>query len=355
MLYPDADNVALELRTQLYDLFRLDRLERDSDGRSWVFTGRFERDVETAFDLVRERFDRLGYLPLFRRHGDNDVIIAAPALPVAGSPRWTVNLVLFLATLITTLMAGALQDPDLPRSVLQDPSLLLHGAPFAVALLGILGTHELGHYVAARLHGIQVTLPYFIPLPFSLLGTLGAFIRMRSPVANKKQLFDVGIAGPLAGLAIAIPVTLIGLATSPVVEARPTLTSSVVFQVLKYLAVGPLPPDHAVRLNPVAFAGWFGLWVTAINLIPAGQLDGGHIGYAVFGRAYRVVAWLAFGLIVVAGLRGGGLLLLALLIFATGVEHPPTLNDLSDLDPKRRIIGLATFLLGVLLFGGAPF
>jgi membrane-associated protease RseP (regulator of RpoE activity) len=320
-----------------------------------VFTGRLERDAESAFDVVRERFGRLGYLPLFRRRGNSDVIVAAPALPAVGRPRLMVNLVLFLATLFTTLLAGALQGSDLPRSVLKDPSLLLRGAPFAVALLGILGTHELGHYVAARLHGIQVTLPYFIPMPFSLLGTLGAFIMMRSPVTSKKQLFDVGIAGPLAGLAVAIPVTFIGLATSPVVEGRPTLAASVVFRVLKYLAIGPLLPDHVVRLNPVAFAGWFGLWITAINLIPAGQLDGGHVGYAVFGRAYRVVAWLAFGLMLLAGLSGGGLLLLALLIFATGVEHPPTLNDLSDLDPTRRVIGLATFLLGVLLFGGAPF
>lgn len=353
MFYPEADNVALELRGELYDVFQLSDIRRGEDGHSWMFTGRMLGDADGTFNVLQARFSKLGFVPLLRQHGHEDIIFAAPVPRLSGTSRWIVNLGLFLATIVTTLMAGA----TMTGRPITRPLDLLAGAPFAVALLAILGTHELGHYFAARLHGLQVTLPYFIPIPppLGLIGTMGAFIQMRSPVSNKKALFDIGLAGPLAGLLVAIPLTIIGLSLSPVQAGGTPFGGSLLFDLFKQIVVGPIPHGFAVKLNPIAIAGWFGLLVTAINLIPAGQLDGGHIGYAVFGRAYPTIARLALIFLLGLGFVSWNWYMWAGLIYLTGLDHPPTLNAISPLDPPRRILGIAAFILGLIIFSPVPF
>lgn len=352
MFYPEADNVALELRSELFDVFQLSDIRRGDDGQTWMFTGRLLQDPDRTFDTLQNRFSRLGYVPLLRQRGEEDVIFAVPAPRESRNSRWIINLLLFLATVATTLMAGA----SIAGRPVTRPLDILSGVPFAVTLLAILGTHELAHYFVARWHGLRVTLPYFIPVPFSLLGTFGAFIQMRSPVPNKKALFDVGLAGPLAGLLVALPLTILGLVLSPPPHPGvPTLGGSLLFDLLKRIFVGPIPAGYAIRLHPMAVAGWFGLLVTAINLVPAGQLDGGHIGYAVFGQHYPTVARLAFLALIGLGFISWNWFMWAFLIFMTGLDHPPTLNTISPLDPFRRVLGIGAFVLGLLIFSPVPF
>jgi membrane-associated protease RseP (regulator of RpoE activity) len=241
--------------------------------------------------------------------------------------------------------------------------------PYVLTLLGILGVHEMGHYVAARLHKADVTLPYFIPMPFGL-GTMGAVIRLKSPIKNRRQLFDIGVAGPLAGLAIALPLLIAGLLMSPVQHINPAAGSfqegnSILYAVLKFITKGQWLPGNGqdVFINDIAFPAWFGLIVTMINLLPIGQLDGGHVIYSVFGRVQWRVANVAILVLVAMGAylavtTGEWLnvwLLWALLAQVFGLRHPPPLDDVTPLDRKRKLIGYATIIIFVLIFTPIPF
>jgi membrane-associated protease RseP (regulator of RpoE activity) len=278
-----------------------------------------------------------------------------------------VHLGLFVATLLTTLLAGA---TFAQVNVLGALRLLLNGgqvqpllsalaagAPFAATLLLILGVHEMGHYVAARLHGVQVTLPYFIPAPLGL-GTLGAFIAMKSPVENRKALFDVGLAGPLAGFVVAVPLMVVGLLLSNVVPAAGEggrLGLSVLVRWLVDL-IHQRGPGEAVALHPIAIAAWFGLLVTAFNLLPMGQLDGGHVAYAILGRAARPLAFITFfGMLVMGYFFWSGWYTWAFFALITGLGHPQPANDITPLDGGRRLLGLLTFGLFFLLITVKPF
>jgi membrane-associated protease RseP (regulator of RpoE activity) len=248
--------------------------------------------------------------------------------------------------------------------------------------MAILITHELGHYVAGRLHGVDISPPYFIPMPLMMLGTMGAVIRMRGAIRDRNALLDVGAAGPLAGMAIALPVLVIGIATSPVEPLPPPGTyvhegHSLLYAGLLFLMKGPIPAGSEIALNPTAFAGWAGLLVTMMNLIPFGQLDGGHVAYALLGpvqnRIARVVlvglpivglaasAW--YGLpAYLGGARGAALLdealagahwltwavILVVIRRLTGPDHPP--YEGGELTPRRKVIAVATLALFVLLF-----
>ncbi len=320
-----------------------------------AFEGYFQTDPESAFEILRPRFEALGYTPILRRHGQTDQIIAqAGVFRPARSQPW-INLVLFLATVATTIWAGALYGSEGPLNWTQ-------GVTFAAALLLILGVHEMGHYIAARLHRSEVTLPYFIPVPpwIGMLGTFGAFIQIRSPIRNRKALFDIGIAGPLAGLAVAIPILIYGLLTSPVVPLRGAVAlegNSILYWGLKVLIFGrPLPGDgYDVQLNVLAWAGWIGLLVTAFNLLPLGQLDGGHILYAMLGRGAWRVSEIGVFVLLALGLRWPGWFLWAFMPMLTGLRHPPPLNDITPLDPIRQAIGWLTWILFLLIFVPVPF
>jgi membrane-associated protease RseP (regulator of RpoE activity) len=270
------------------------------------------------------------------------------------------HLLLFLATVATTVIAGAMHQGVNPIAA---PGELYRGIPFSFALLLILGTHEMGHYLVSRRHHLDVSLPYFIPappFPF-IIGTLGAFIRIRSPITDKRALLDVGCSGPLTGVSVAIPMLLAGLALSEVrVVPGPVeglvLGEPLLFQGLSWLVYGFLPDDHHILLHPVAFAGWIGLLVTALNLIPVGQLDGGHVAYALFPGHHREISWTCLTLLLLCGiLVWEGWLVWAVLLYFLGLRHPPPYNDWVPLDFRRKVLGLVTVLVFILSFTPIPF
>jgi membrane-associated protease RseP (regulator of RpoE activity) len=283
-----------------------------------------------------------------------------PPWPAPKPPRRLLHLGLLLATVVTTVIAGAIQQGVNP---LETPGLLYRGIPFSFTLLLILGTHEMGHYLVSRRHHLDVTLPYFIPappIPF-IIGTFGAFIRIRSPIQDKRALLDVGCAGPLTGVLVAIPVILIGLKLSAVTvtgggEETLTLGEPLLFKLLSWLALGSMTPEQNIILHPVAFAGWIGLLVTALNLIPVGQLDGGHVAYALFPDYHRYISLGVLGLLVVCGVVfWQGWLFWAGLIAFLGWRHPPPYQFWVPLDRRRRVLGIITIVVFVLTFTPAPF
>jgi Zn-dependent protease len=287
------------------------------------------------------------------------------------------NGVLFLLTCLTTLLAGTsfFGSPtfDAYRASPEPLRWMLSGVPFAATLLGILVVHEFGHYFMARARGAAVSLPYFIPAPPVLFpaGTMGAIIRMRSSARDRNALFDIAAAGPLAGLAVAIPAALLGLAWSTVVPAPPgphiVFGESLLTHALVWLRFGALPAGMVVSTHPIADAAWFGFLVTALNLLPAGQLDGGRIGYALLPRQHpmlgrlTVAALAALGVTVAASLYlarpdwmsvipGVNWLVLAALIrFALGYGHGPILDPIEPLTRGRRLVGIGCFVLLVLM------
>jgi len=266
-----------------------------------------------------------------------------------------IHVLLFLATLFTTTLAGSFQAGVNP---LDDLRLLVRGLPFSATLMGILLVHEMGHFLMSRLHGVEATPPYFIPGPPFLIGTFGAFIRMRTPT-NRKALFDVGAAGPWAGFLVAIPAVFYGLSLSEVraLDASTgglVLGDSLVFRWLTRLALGVSPADVTILLHPIALAGWFGLFITFLNLLPVGQLDGGHVVYALIGRRHRWVARCSLLVIIgLAFLGWQGWVMWAVLVTVLGLDHPPTIDD-TPLDPRRRVAGWLTIALFVVTFMPVP-
>lgn len=321
------------------------------------FKGKLLVDPDTALAVLTDRLAPLGYYPLIRSEEELAIFRTVTPQGRPGAGQW-VNIVLLLATLVTTVFVGATNRGADPFA---NPWALWQGLPFALTLLSILGVHELGHYFTARRYGITVTLPYFIPAPIGL-GTFGAFIKMKSPVTDRKALFDVGIAGPLAGLCLALPAIVVGLSWSELVsegsagQAGIVLGTPLLFSFLQWVALGPIPQGADVLLHPVAFAGWIGLLVTALNLLPIGQLDGGHVSYALVGKHHRKVA--IFTLLALVGMGIAywpGWLFWASLTLFLGLKHPPPLNDLTPLDERRRLLGFLSLLLLLTLVTPSPF
>lgn len=364
--YQQQMDIVGQLRQAVGDLFRIADVRTSARGEAVMFTGQLVRDPESAYGALRERFRQLGYTPLLRHEGGSDIVVAQRGVSRIARFNPTINLLLLAATIATTLFAGASFAGVNPLAVLRAvwqtgdvtrlASLFAAGAPFALTLLFILGVHEMGHYLAARLHGLQVTLPYFIPVPFGL-GTFGAFIQLKSPVENRKALFDVGLAGPLAGFVVAVPLMVVGLLQSEIAPrvAGTQLGSSLL---LGWLidAIAPHAANQAVALSPIAIAAWFGLLVTGFNLLPLGQLDGGHIAYAVLGKAARPVGIAAFvGLLVLGYTTWSGWWTWAFLALLTGLGHAEPLNDITPLDGGRKFLGLLTLGLFFLLITLKPF
>ena len=265
------------------------------------------------------------------------------------NPR--LNLYLFLATCFTTFLTGWLQNNSWQA-----------GLWYGGAIISILLAHEMGHYIMCKKYGISATLPFFIPFLPHPFGTLGAVIKIESRIPSRKALFDVAVAGPLAGLFLTIPAIYFGIQLSEIVESQPAEASGIIylgesflFAKLSNLAVGVLPENQDVMLHPLAYAGWTGLFVTALNLLPIGQLDGGHIVYALIGRGHKMVATtalLAFGGIAIFVFHGWILLLIMLIWF--GYKHPPTLDE-TPVDTKRIVIGVITLLIFLFSFTPEPF
>ena len=284
-------------------------------------------------------------------------------------PLWR-YLLLFLGTVVTTTFAGAdhyysfyqgFDGGPVPFTWLE---LLARGLWYSVPILAILGCHELGHYFACRYYGVAASRPYFLPAPLPLTGTLGAFIRIRQPIPGKRELFDIGIAGPIAGFVIAVPVLFIGMYLSHVEELPRDLDNllwlgePLLVKLAAWLTFGHVAEGFTIQMHPMAFAAWFGLLATALNLFPIGQLDGGHISYAVLGRKSSAVT-----LVMVICLIGlafwsrswlvwAGLTILMLVVF--GPHHPRTPDEHIPLDPTRKAIAVFAIIMFILCFTPAP-
>jgi membrane-associated protease RseP (regulator of RpoE activity) len=302
---------------------------------------------------------------------------APPAYVMPASPRPTPvtrHVVLFILTFISTTLAGGdyywSYLSELGNTIPTDSqwSLWLHGMTYSCAVLAILGAHEFGHYFACRYYGVDASLPYFIPfwIPFAPLpGTLGAVIRIRQPIASKRQFFDIGIAGPIAGFLVLIPILVIGVALSDVVTVPSALPANVrstefgsplIFSLVTKLFHGTLAPGQSINYHPAAWAAWFGLLATALNLCPVSQLDGGHISYAVFGRRSSTITMIVTaGMIGLALYSGAYLLwtvLVVVMLYAMGRHHPRASDESEPLDPAR--LWLAAFAVAMLVLSFTP-
>ncbi|MGO9120848.1 MAG: site-2 protease family protein [Desulfomonilaceae bacterium] len=271
--------------------------------------------------------------------------------------QWLIHGSLFAVTLITTTLAGALYANDKFDSIIP---FLLRGWVFSVPLMAILLTHEMGHYLFGRRHYLDVTPPYFIPAP-PPLGTFGAFIRIRSPIPDRQTLIEVGACGPIAGALVAIPMLILGLGLS---EAKPALEpakgfelgSSIILELFSFIRFGHFTSDAHVVLHPTALAAWFGLFVTAMNLLPIGQLDGGHVIYALFGPRWAGrISIAVFALLIPCGLLfWPGWFVFALLAFLLGLRHPPPLDPYAPLERSGYLLGWFAILLFILAFIPVP-
>lgn len=353
-------------------------------------------DSEAAYDQLAEALAPMELLPLFREVDNQQVILIIDKRPEPKLGAVWVNIVLFVLTILSVMFTGAqFSNTDsttaLPSSFLGFMQFILRGWPFALSLLGILLAHELGHYLVGRSRGEKVTLPYFIPFPFSVFGTMGAFISMKEIPKNKKHLLDIGIAGPLIGLLVAIPVLFIGLRLSSVGTIEADLPAgyvqflegnSLFYLIAKYLTFGRLLPQPAsygnlvplvywvryfftgaplplggldVQIHSVAWAGWAGLFVTAINLIPAGQLDGGHILYVLLGKKKAKFSFpFVIGALLILGIFWQGWWLWAVLVFLFGRRYAEPLDQITPIDRQRKILGIIALVIFILIFIPVP-
>jgi len=256
--------------------------------------------------------------------------------------RYTIHIVLFILTVASTLIVG--------------------GPAYSFAIILILLGHEMGHYLTSRRYGIRATLPFFLPFPLPPFGTLGAVIRMESTVSTRKALFDTGVAGPLTSLLLSIPAIVIGLRLSELIPASQVkegalrLADPPLFSLIQRLVLGEISENYEILLHPIGFAGWVGLFVTALNLLPIGQLDGGHIAYALFGRKSRLISLIAIAAMAfITIFYNPGWFLLLILMILFGFRHPAPMDDQTPLDGKRKLIGAFAFLAFFLSFTPAPF
>ena len=381
------------------------------------YRGELTRDSIEAYDQLAAALLPYDITPLFRIEDERQTILLMRGTIQPKPGRAWVNILLFVLTLLSVLFAGAQYSyrGPLPEDTFgQIWVLVTHlwvGWTFAVSLLGILLAHEFGHYFVGRAGGAAVSLPYFIPLPVSMLGTMGAFIQLKQLPKNKRALFDLGIAGPLAGLVIAIPVLILGLALSPVETTQNTYYTktanspdvcpnsanigdsyscpednllegnSLLYLGLKYIVKGELLPSPAsydvppllywtryiltghpipvggqdVVLHPVAWAGWAGLLVTFLNLIPAGQLDGGHVLYALFGKRVGKVFPVILVATLLLGFLWSGWWLWAFLIFWVGRSHAEPLDQITQLDTRRKILAVVVLVVFLLVLTPIPY
>jgi Zn-dependent protease len=332
-----------------------------------LFRGSLRESPETAYSKLKQSFGDT-CVPMVQSDKQtgaaiyllpNEVEEAVMEKPVRLWLHW----LLFALTFLTTTWAGALHQGV---NLLKEPERFTVGLPYSIGLLAILGFHELGHYFTARHYQMRVTPPFFIPVPFAL-GTFGAFIQMRSPAEDRRALFDVAVAGPLAGLVLAIPALYFGLKSSTILPVTTELTTqlsgdgllrpSILFGLIANASLGSqLDGEKVLQMSPLAFAGWLGFLVTALNLLPIGQLDGGHIARAIFGhRTGEIVGRVGMGLLFALALFVmPNLLFWAVIVFFLARRTTPPLNDLSPLSVPRKILGIISFIILALILIPMP-
>ena len=339
------------------------------------YQGTLKMESEEAFNQLDEALkphDMYCFLREFHdemRGRTTHVVHVLYRRPNPSQPRPFWNIALFIATFVSVLLTGldmalqdiGLQNPLLAEQLARNPwAELWRGIPYAFSIMLILGAHEMGHFFAARRHQVVVSLPYFIPVPLiSPFGTFGAFISLRQPMRNRKVLFDIGAAGPLAGLVFAIPILIIGVATSPVREVTgPALVegNSILYAFTKFIIHGRFLPSGGedIFVNQLLWAGWTGLLVTGLNLIPLGQLDGGHILYSLLGnrarKLYVPLLIAGLGLVMISNVW----ILFVILLFLFGRFYAVPLDDVTPLDSRRKMLAYATLVIFALIFVPIP-
>jgi membrane-associated protease RseP (regulator of RpoE activity) len=323
-----------------------------------------EETLEEKFESLRLMLSEKHYIPMIRfEHGEHIIYILKKPQSKKKKSVW-INIILLVATVFTTTLAGALQWVDINQvdwmNMISFSYLWQGFIFFSVPLLLILGVHEMGHYYASKKHHVDASLPYFIPLPPPfLLGTFGALISTREPIPNRKALLDIGIAGPLCGFLVAIPISLIGffLMQQHPLTVPSTGGNMVLLPPLLLQWMGDIfsIPQNAI-IHPTLFAGWVGIFLTAVNLLPAGQLDGGHVARAVLKEKHKYVSWVV--IFVLAGLSffyTGWLMFAIIILLFIGTQHQPPLNEITRLDTRRKLLGLAILIIFILSFAPIPF
>lgn len=320
-----------------------------------TFAVRIIGESADRFLRLRAQLEPLGYLPVLRRRNGGTVVGLLPRPPQTRW-RWQVNLALFAATLITTFLAGYLNAlPLVTRGLMS--SAIVGGVTFSLSLMLILGTHEMGHKIVSKLRGIDASYPYFIPM-VPPVGTMGAVIVTRTPAPNRDALIELGASGPIAGVLVAIPVLIVGIKLSFLVPGVPPGGADMPVPLLVQLLTGILRPEErtgTLLMHPVFFAGWIGLLVTTINLLPASMLDGGHAVRALFGaRTHRMLSWAA----IAAGVFLGYWPMVILLLLLLRRGHPGPLDDISPMSRSRVALGvvlLVIFILSAVRLPGIDF
>ena len=350
--------------TEQSDLERINAVfqvyEVRTSGSVIKYYGEPKVDSKTLFTQLWNDFAQRGYdIELRREHGEY-VLLATPASD-AGEKKH-VNVVLAVATVFAIMLTGAVFFYGV--NPFEQPLLIYKGLPFAAAVMFVLGSHELAHYLVAKRRGMKASLPFFIPLPFiSPVGTLGALIQLKGAIPDRKSLFDVGVAGPLVGLTAAVVVTIVGLLLPPITPGTALMPTAALGVPILFGLIEKVVPAASTSLHPIAFAGWVGMLITSLNLLPVGQLDGGHIARALSGDKTTYIS-AAVPLILMTGgiyyslngLNGEMLLFWALftLLFAAG-GHPQPINDMKKLDAKRVVLGIIAFGLCIACFTPIPF
>jgi len=348
-----------ELESAVQNVMDVFKVSYDPPAPAQVaFTGRLRIDSEAAYEQLDAAFAAQDYHTLLTTDDGGQHVVLAIKGRIRPKPRpWWPNAVLLVLTFLSLLYVGAVQQAGIED---RTEVTLWQGLPYALSLLLILGTHELGHFFAARHHKVNVTLPYFIPMPLFFFGTLGAFIQLREPMRNRKILFDIGAAGPLAGLVVAVPILLIGLATSSVEPLPPDgyilEGDSLFYAAAKTLIHGRYLPSATedVFINQLAKAGWTGLFITGLNLIPLGQLDGGHVIYTLLGRNAQRLYLPLVGTFLVLSFFNSSWLLWTMLLFFLGRVYATPMDTVTPLDSRRRWLGWATLVVFVLVFVPNP-
>jgi membrane-associated protease RseP (regulator of RpoE activity) len=375
-------------------VFRVEEITLGDPKKGYFLRYRGELTCESigAYDQLAAALLAYDITPLFRIEDKRQTILLVRGTIHPKPGRAWVNVLLFVLTVLSVLFAGAVfsySGPTVNDALGQIWTLVTHlwvGWPFAVSLLAILLAHEFGHYFVGRARGAAISLPYFIPLPFSPLGTMGAFIQMKQLPKNKRALFDLAIAGPLAGLVVAIPVLLFGLSRSTlsIFTAIPNSLAegnSLLYLFAKFAVFGKLLPESPnlsglplllhwisyffigqpspvgsldVMIDPVAWAGWAGLLVTFLNLIPAGQLDGGHVIYTVFDKRVNRIIPVILVATVLLGFFWSGWWLWAFLIFLLGRSHAEPLDQITQLDPSRKALAVLMLVIFLLVLMPVP-
>lgn len=355
-MYPANDMIDF-IKSEVPD-FRI--YEYAYEDGTYYFYGNPINDPKSVLQRLWVPLNSMGYFVQMSYELGENVLIIGPM--VEQKERVWINAVLAAITVVSTMFVGSLMFGVDPFS---NPSDILKGFPFTFAIMFVLGSHEMGHYTVAKLYGMKTSLPYFIPFP-SIVGTMGAVIKNKGPIPSRKALFDVGMAGPVVGLIASVVVTVIGLSLPPITTIVPedalfiNLELPPLFIILGNIT-GGLAED--IIMHPVAFAGWVGMLVTALNLIPAGQLDGGHIIRAMLGpRAEYISALMPFillslGLFVYFVMEQNGTMwvfwgLFIALFAASG--HPEPLDDSKDIDRGRMMLGILVFAAGLLCFTLSP-